>query len=182
MYKSCVAILSVTPVTKKTENPVLIIARVCNTKLKVKRRGISMEVVPEKINNFFEHKILFCAASSCFCRHEILFLCNINIFCWHETLFRATATWFCLHQITFGATSSFWFRHKIVFHATPDFCFGHRLECYVMVIYFYCHVATKIQSRVEKKTFLSDTKKIISFFVYHKFFIFSFLAACYSSS
>ena len=35
-----------------------------------------------------------------------------------------------------------------------------------MVIYFYCHVATKIQSRVKKVSFLCDTNKIISFFAY----------------
>ena len=30
------------------------------------------------------------------------------------------------------------------FRATQNFCFVYWLECYVMVIYFYCHVATKI--------------------------------------
>ena len=30
------------------------------------------------------------------------------------------------------------------FRATLHFCFAHRLECYVMAIYFYCHVAAKI--------------------------------------
>ena len=50
----------------------------------------------------------------------------------------------CRHQLTFRATLSFLFRHKIIFRATPKFCFGHCLECYVMLIYFYFHVATKI--------------------------------------
>ena len=84
----------------------------------------------KKLITFLSPKYFFGAAST--------------FFCWHETLFRATSTCFCQHQITFCATSNFLFRHKIVFRATPNFCFGHLLECYAMVIYFYCHVATKM--------------------------------------
>ena len=54
------------------------------------------------------------------------------------------------------------------------FCFGYRLECYVMVIYFYCHVATRIQSHVEKKRihfyvtrFLCLTNFLYSIFTLH---------------
>ena len=85
--------------------------------------------VTEKIN-FFVHKIFFDAASFCFCLYEILF--------------DAISTRFCRHQITFCATPNFLFQHKIIFRVTANFCFGHHLECYAMVIYFYCHIATKI--------------------------------------
>ena len=92
--------------------------------------------VLEKFITFWAQNIFFYAASSCFSRHEILF--------------RATATRFCRNQITFYATSKFLFQHKIIFRTTPSFCFGHRLECYVMVIYFYYHIATKIYNHVSK--------------------------------
>ena len=99
--------------------------------------------VPEKINDFFEHKIFFLV------QHYLVFVDM-------EYLFGATSTCFCQHQSTFYATSNFLFRYKIVFRAKPNFCFGHRLECYVMVIYFYCHVAKKINhvSNEKKKSFL----------------------------
>ena len=92
--------------------------------------------VSEKFITFWAQNIFFYAASSCFSRHEILF--------------RATATRFCRNQITFYATSKFLFQHKIIFRTTPS-CFGHRLECYVMVIYFYYHIATKIYNHMSKK-------------------------------
>ena len=41
-------------------------------------------------------------------------------------------------------TSKTLFQHKIIFRITPIFFFGHRLECCVMMIYFYCHIAAKI--------------------------------------
>ena len=96
-----------------------------------------------------------------------------------ETFFGAASSCFCRHQLTFCATSNFLFQHKIAFRATPNFCFGYRLECYVMVIYFYCQVTTRIQSYVSKKknSFLCDSKNLISFFVPHKFFIFNFYIA-----
>ena len=57
----------------------------------------------EKINSFFEHKIFFCVASSCFCRHEIFFCVqhqivlsipdyffnNIKLFIWTQNCFCA---------------------------------------------------------------------------------------------
>ena len=84
----------------------------------------------KKLISFLSTEYFFCATLSCFFQHEILI--------------RAVSICFCLHQITFCATSSFLFRHKIVFCVTPNFYFGHCLECYVMVICFSCHVATKI--------------------------------------
>ena len=93
---------------------------------------------------FLRTKYFFDAASSCFCRQEIIFCATLTSFWWHEILFRATSTRFRRNQITFCATSNVLFQHKITFRATANFCFEHRLECYVMVIYFYCHVATKI--------------------------------------
>ena len=113
-----------------------------------------------KVNNLFEHKIFFCAITS---------------FCWHKTRFRATSTCFLSTQISFCATSNFIIQHKIVFHATANFYFGHSLECFVMVIYCYCNVATKI-ARLKKNHFYV-TQKIFSFFVLHNFFIFNFYIA-----
>ena len=75
-------------------------------------------------NNFLPRKYFFDVASSCFRRHEMLF--------------RATSTCFCRYQITFCATSNL-FQYKIIFRETSSLCFGH---CYVMVIYFYYHIAT----------------------------------------
>ena len=78
--------------------------------------NICMARRSEKKITFLRTKYFFDAASSCFCWHEILFC----------------------------ATSNFLFQHNFIFRGTPNFCFGHRLKCYVMVIYFYCHVAAKI--------------------------------------
>ena len=73
--------------------------------------------VPEKINSFFEHKIFFCVASSCFCRHEIFFVCSIKLF--------------CRYQITFLTTSNF------LFLCALNFCFSYCLECYVKKLKFH---------------------------------------------
>ena len=120
----------------------------------------SMARLSGKKITFLRTKYFLDAASSCFCRHEILFC--------------ATSTHFCRHQITFCATSNFLLQQKITFRWTPNFCSGHRLECYVMEIYFYCHVATIICQKINKLSFLCVTRKLVSFFVHHNFFIFSF--------
>lgn len=66
----------------------------------------------------------------------------------------------------------------IVFRASPNFCFGH-WECYVIVMYFYCHVNQKYNHVAKKFSFLRDTKKIISLFVHHKVFVYNFhIAHC----
>ena len=112
---------------------------------KVNMANFLWRAVPEEINNLFEHKIFFCAASSCFCRYEKLFFCaKCLLFFVDMKLSRAIPTSFCRHHITSGATSNFFFLRKIVFRARLNFCFGHYLECYVMMIYFHCHIATKI--------------------------------------
>ena len=105
------------------------------------------------------------------------FLCYINFFfCWHEILFRATSTRFCRNKITFCATSNFLFQHKIIFRATPNFCFGHCLECCHGDIFLWSHSNKNIITcqKINKLSFLCDTKKIISFCLHHHFFIFSF--------
>ena len=99
---------------------------------------------PKNINKLFRHKILFWCSIILFLSTWNTFLGNIKFFCRHEAPFHATSTCFCRYLITFCATSNILSRHINVFCATLNFCFGHRLECYVMVIYFYCHVATKI--------------------------------------
>ena len=99
---------------------------------------------PKNINRFLWHKILSWFSIILFLPTWNTFWGNIKLFCWHEAPFRATSTCFCWHQITFCATSNVLSRHKNIFRATLKFCFGPRLECYVIVIYFYCHVATNI--------------------------------------
>ena len=76
--------------------------------------------------------------------------------------FCAISTCFCWHQITFCATSNFF------------------LKCYVMVIYFYCHVATKNIITCQKNVkfdFHVTQKKLTSLFIYLYLFIFNFYVA-----
>ena len=102
---------------------------VCNILMSTKIKHSSLwHAVPEKTNNFFEQKIFFV-------QHQ-LFLLTWNTFSCKITLFLSTSEYFLCN-------SKLLFRYKIVFRATTNFSFGHCLECYVMVIYFYCHVATK---------------------------------------
>ena len=93
----------------------------------------SWRAVLEKDNNFFETKIFFDAALSCFCRHETHFLCNITFFCWHEIFFAQRQLVFVDTILLFVQSQTFLFWHKIVFRATPNFCFGHCLECLVFL-------------------------------------------------
>ena len=96
-----------------------------------------------KTMKFFEYKIFFCAASSCFCRRELLF------FVQHHFFFDIKH-FFVQHQLVFVDIILFlcninlFFRHKIIFWTTPNFCFRLYLECHAMVIYFYCHVAKEV--------------------------------------
>ena len=86
----------------------------------------------------------------------------------------------------------FGFNHKIgialralrALAQSSNFCFGHSFEYYVMVIYFYIYFQIisrsniKIFNHVSKKNhFFCGTKKLISFFAHHKFFIFNFYTA-----
>ena len=117
-----------------------------------------------------QHHFVFVDMKYFFVLHQLFFR-------WHEILFRATSTHFSRHQITFCVTSNFFFQHKIIFRATPNFCLGHRLECYVLMICFYCHIANEniiTCQKINKLSFLCDTKKLVSFLVHHNFFIFSF--------
>ena len=83
---------------------------------------------------------------------------------WSILVFVDTKQFFVQHHIVFVDTRSllcnvkFFFRHKIVFCALPIFYFGHCVE------YFYCHVATKIESRAKRKE---------TIFIRHKFFLYS---------
>ena len=100
--------------------------------------------------------------------------------------FLSTKYFFVQHQlVTFVATRSLFcaiwkgfFWHKCFFRGAPNFCCGHYLKCCVRVTYVYCHVATKILSRIKIKinkiSFLCGTKRKTSLFVHHKFSIFNF--------
>ena len=113
-----------------------------------------------------QHHFVFVDMKYFFVLHQLFFR-------WHEILFRATSTRFSRHQITFCVTSDFFFQHKIIFRATPNFCLGHRLECYVLMICFYCHIANEniiTCQKINKLSFLCDTKKLVSFFCASQFF------------
>ena len=100
--------------------------------------------------------------------------------------FLSTKYFFVQHQlVTFVATRSlFCAIRKFFFLTQTFFSWGTKLllrtylECCVRVIYIYCHVATKILSRIKIKinkiSFLCGTKRKTSLFVYHKFSIFNF--------
>ena len=50
-----------------------------------------------------------------------------------------------LHQHVFVESKLLFVqRQTFYFNTKCHFCLGHRLECYVTVIYFYFHIATKI--------------------------------------
>ena len=84
----------------------------------------------------FRKKIkLFCAQNIFLMQHHLVFV-NMKHFFVQR---------FCRHQITFCATFKLFVSTQNYYYCvTPNFSFGHCLECYVMVIYFYCHIATKI--------------------------------------
>ena len=108
------------------------------------RKDCVWRAVSEINCNFFVHKIFLWCSIILFLSTWNIFLCYINFFfCWHEILFREHQHVSVETKITFSAMSNFLFQHKITFRATSNFCFWHHL-CYVLVIYFYCHIATKI--------------------------------------
>ena len=131
--------------------------------------------VRKKSNNFFVPKIVFWCSIILLLSTWNTFLCYINFFCWHEILSRATSTRFCRNKITFRATSNFLFQHKIIFRATPNFCFGHRL-CHGD-IFLLSHSNKNIitSQKINKLSFLCDTKKINFVFCASPFFYIQFL-------
>ena len=101
--------------------------------------------VAEKNNNFFACKIFFWCSIILLLSTQNTFLCYINFFfllTWN--IFSCSINTFFSKPKYFLCKSNFLFQHKIIFRATSNFCFGYLLECYVMVIYFYCHIATKL--------------------------------------
>ena len=77
-----------------------------------------------KRRTFLRTNYLFGAESSCFCRHEYFLVLHQHVFVESKLLFVQRQTFY--------------------FNTKCHFCLGHRLECYVTVIYFYFHIATKI--------------------------------------
>ena len=125
-----------------------------------------------------QHHLAFVDMKYFFVLHQLYF-------CWYEILFRAISTHFCRNQITFCAASNFLFQHKIIFRATPNFCFGHRL-CHGD-IFLLSHSNKNIitSQKINKLSFLCDTKKINFVFCASPFFYIQFLhytlSACWSS-
>ena len=136
----------------------------------------------EKNNNFFASKIYFDAASSCFLCYINLFLltwntisCNINTFLSKQNYFLCNAKLFILTQNYFLCNTKFLFWTSFMM-----LCHGD--------IFLWSHSSkNKITcQKINKLSFLCETKKLILFFVHHHFFIFIFyyytLPACWSSS
>ena len=97
---------------------------------------------------FFEHKIIFCTASWCFCRHEILFLCNINLFLLTPDHI------LCNIKLFF----------KMLCHGDIFLLSRSNKK--------YNHLSKKC-----KISFSCDTKKLTSLFIYLYLFIFNFYIA-----
>ena len=113
-----------------------------------------------KIDNFFQHEIFFCATSTCFLSTQNTFLCNLNFFKEMICFFLQHLLIFVDNRLLFVQDHAVLFLpFPFFFRATTSFCFGPSLESYIMVIYFYCHIATKILSGLKKKFFFKWCKK-----------------------
>ena len=99
------------------------------------------------------------------------------------------------HRLAFVDMKYFFVQHqhvfvdiKLLFAQRQTFCFNTKIFFVehqifvldivknVMMIHFYCHIATKTYDDLSKNklSFLWDTRKLVSFFVHHNFFRFSF--------
>ena len=124
--------------------------------------------LPQKCNIVhcfsFSKSSLFLLTSICVKHTENIIFCAQNIFlmqhhlflffyCWHEILFRATSTRFCWKNITFCASQTVYFNTKLfsVQHQIFVLNIVHSLKCYVMVIYFDCHIVTKMKHMSKNK-------------------------------
>ena len=124
-----------------------------------------------KIDNFFEH--------------EIVFLCNINLFFVDIKYFFVQPRLFYRHGSLVCATSACYFWQQIIFCATSkcfafdNFFFAQHKFLFWMVIYFYCHIIIKISSSPKKIKFYFHVKqkKLTWSCVHHKFFTFNFYVA-----
>ena len=120
-------------------------------------------------------KIYFDAASSCFCQHEILFYATSTFFCWHEIhyfvqhqhIFVQTKLLFAQRQTFYFNTKLFFVQHQI-FVLNIMLCHGD--------IFLWLHSNKNIIKcpKINKLSFLCDTKKTSFICCVRHFFIFSF--------
>ena len=103
-----------------------------------------------------QHHLAFVRMKYFFVLHQLFFLYMKHFFVQHQHTFLSTPKYFLCNVKLFVSTQNYF---------SPNFYFGHRLECYVMVIYFYCH--NKNISRV-KKFHIYVTQK--NYFVFFFFF------------
>ena len=118
-------------------------------------------------------KIYFDAASSCFCQHEILFYATSTFFCWHEIHY------FVQHQHIFVQTKLLFAQRQTFYFNTKLFFVQHQIFVLDIVhddIFLWSHSSKNIITcqKINKLSFLRETKKLILFFVHHHFFIFIF--------
>ena len=99
----------------------------------------------EKITTISWTKYFFDAASSCFCRHEYFFVL-------HQLFFVDMKYFFVQHQHVFVETKLLFVQCQIKLFFVQHQIFVLDIAYNVMpciMIYFYCHIATKIY-RVSK--------------------------------
>ena len=125
---------------------------------------------------FLRTKYFFDAASSCFCRHEILF-------CPTSTLFLLVWNTFSCDSNTFSSRSDYFLCNvKLFCFSTKLFFVQHQMFALHIIWnvmlwwYFLLSHSNKNIITCQKiiKSHFYVTKKLLSFFVHHNFFIFSF--------
>ena len=131
----------------------------------------------KKLNIFLRTKYFFDASSSCFCRHEILFSATSIFFVVDMKHFLVN------HHHEFADTR--YLLHNVkLFVSTQNYCSCNTKFLFWTSFRMLCHSDILLLShsnkniitcqKLNKISFLCDTKKFISFFVHHIFFIFSF--------
>ena len=129
----------------------------------------------KKLITFLRIKYFFGASSFSFCRHEILF-CGTSTFFW--------LTWntFSCNISTFLSTPNYFLCNVKLFVSTQNY-FSCNTKCLFWTsLSMLCHGDIFLLShsnkniiayqKVNKLSFLCDTKKLVSFFVHHNFFMF----------
>ena len=133
--------------------------------------------VREKINNLFAHKIFFWCSI-------IFFLSTWNTFLCQSSFFWLTWNTFSCNINTFLSTPNYFLCNVKLFVSTQNYFSCNTKFLFWTLLSMLCHGDIFLSShsnkniiacqKVNKLSFLCDTKKLVSFFVYHNFFIFSF--------
>ena len=115
-----------------------------------------------------QHHLAFLDTKDFFVLHQLFIVDMKHFFVQHQHVF-STPNYFLCNVKLFVSTQNF-------FSWNTKFLFWTSLRMLFMMIHFYCHIATKTYDNLSKNklSFLWDTRKLVSFFVQHNFFIFSF--------